>query len=148
MPIQIRNVRDATTATANWGSQVQQAGAKWADGYAHPARNPFDPSVIDPEAWQAGVSQPAAKTLYARNLAGVNQEVVLATVNGAGKTKYTSSGSTKQGKYAKFATTFMPKLGGILQNLNTSNPRGPRGQNRARLNAYLDAVEATRGLNA
>jgi hypothetical protein len=147
MPIQTRTVRDPAMATANWGSGVQQNGNKWAEGYAHPKRNPFDPSVIDPDAWQSGVTSDRAKTLYAKNLAGVNQDVVLQTVNGAGKTKYTSAGSTKQGKYQKFASQFLPKLGQILQNLDMTNPRGPRGTNRARLNAFLDAVEQTRGTN-
>ena len=39
-------------------------------------------------------------------------------------------------------------IANIVQNLNQSMPKGPRGTNRARLNAYLDAVEATRGTNS
>lgn len=144
MGITVRAVRNSTTGTANWGAGVQQAGNKWADGYANPSRNPFDPSVINPQAWLAGVSTQDAMNAYAANLAAVDQNVVLATVNGAGKTKYTASGSTKQAKYQKFASIFYPKLGNILQALP---PKGPRGTNRGRLNAYLDAVEATRGQN-
>lgn len=147
MPIQTRNVKNATDATAAWAGGVQQAGNKWADGYAHPSRNPFDPANIDSDGWQAGVSTALAKSRYENNMASVNQDVVLATVNGAGKTKYTSSGTTKQAKVSKFMNVFLPKLGSILQNLNASTPRGPRGTNRARLNAYLDAVESTRGQN-
>ena len=149
MPIQPRAVRDPATATANWGTGVAQSAGKWADGYAHPSRNPFDPSVINPTAWQAGVSDPAAMTRYARNLAAVNPDQVLATVNGVGKTKYAAAGSQKQSKVAAFMQAFLPKLGTIIQNLNNTSPRGPRGsaENRARLNAYLDAVAATRGQN-
>jgi hypothetical protein len=147
MPITPRSVRDPATATTNWSSGVAGAGNKWADGYAHPSRNPFDPAVINPEAWQAGVSTPEAKNLYRSHLAGVNQDMVLASVNGAGKTKYTSSGTTKNQKMSKFMGIFLPKLGSILQGLNQTSPRGPRGTNRGRLNSYLDAVEATRGQN-
>lgn len=147
MPIQTRVVRDPTTGAANWGTGVGQSGTKWADGYAHPTRNPFDPSVINPDAWQAGVSTAEAKALYKTKLMNVNQDMVLATVNGAGKSKYTSSGTTKQPNYARFAQVFYPKLGTILQNLNTTNPRGPRGTNMNRLMAYIQAVEATRGQN-
>lgn len=145
MGITTRTVKSSTAGTAAWGSGVTGAGTKWAEGYANPSRSPFDPSVINPDAWQAGVSTSEAKSKYARNLAGVDQNVVLATVNGAGKGKYTASGSTKQAKYAKFAQSFYPKLGTILQGLP---PKGPRGSNRGRLNAYLDAVEATRGQNS
>jgi len=147
MPIQTRVVRDPTTGSNNWGTGVGQSGTKWADGYAHPTRNPFDPSVINPEAWQAGVSTQAAKDLYRTKLMNVNQDMVLATVNGAGKSKYTSSGTTKQPNYARFAQVFYPKLGQILQNLNTTNPRGPRGTNMNRLMTYIQAVESTRGTN-
>lgn len=148
MPIQTRTVRDPATGSQNWGTGVGQSGNKWADGYAHPTRNPFDPSVINPDAWQAGVSTASAKALYRSKLLAVNQDMVLATVNGAGKSKYTTSGSVKQPNYLRFANIFYPKLGTILQNLNASQPKGPRGTNRGRLNAYLDAVEATRGQNA
>lgn len=148
MPIQTRVIRDPGTGSSNWGTGVAQSGSKWADGYAHPSRNPFDPSVINADAWQQGVSTDQAKQAYKSKLAAVNQDQVLATVNGAGKTKYTSSGQTKQANYQKFAQAFYPKLSNIVQNLNQSMPKGPRGTNRARLNAYLDAVEATRGTNS
>lgn len=147
MPIQTRVLRNPTTGASNWGTGVGQAGTKWADGYANPTRNPFDPSVINPDAWQAGVSTPQAKALYKAKLQAVNQDQVLQTVNGAGKTKYTSSGQTKQPNYLAFANVFYPKLSNILQNLNQTNPRGPRGTNTNRLLAYIQAVEATRGTN-
>jgi len=147
MPIQPRSIKTPAVATAKWSSGVQAGGNDWADGYAHPSRSPFDPNVIDPQAWQDGVSTQTAKDKYAANLASVNQEVVLATVNGPGKSKYTQSGVNKTGKVSTFINNFLPKLGQILQNLNSTTPRGPRGTNRGRLNAYLDAVEATRGTN-
>lgn len=147
MPIQTRIIRDPSTGTTNWSSGVTSSGNKWADGYAHPSRNPFDPSVVNPDAWQAGVSTSAAKALFQKNMVGVNQDQVLATVNGAGKTKYTSSGTTKSSNYQAFATIFYPKLSSILSNLNVTNPKGPRGTNLDRLVAYVQAVQATRGTN-
>jgi hypothetical protein len=149
MPITPRVVRDPTTGANNWGTGVGQSGAKWYDGYANPTRNPFDPSVINADGWLAGVTAPNAKVAYKTNMASVNQDQVLITAKGAGMTKYTSSGTTKKANYAGFAMTFYPKLGSIVQQVNQTNPRGPRGsaQNIARLTTYLQAVAATRGQN-
>lgn len=142
MPIQVRAVKDSATAQANWSSGVQQGGNKWADGYAHPSRNPFDPSVINPDAWQAGVSDPNSKAKYARKLAAVNQDQVLATVAGPGKSKYTSAGTIKAPNYGAFSAKYQP----FMRNLVASLPaRGPRGTNRARINQLLDGLEAARG---
>jgi hypothetical protein len=147
MPITPRTVTDAATATANWAKGVGSAGQKWADNYAHPSRNPFDPSVINAPAWQAGVSTPAAMAKYSRKMASVNQDMVLATVNGAGKTKYTSAATTRQPNVSTFMSNFIPKLSAIVQNENSRAPRGPRGsaQNLQRMNDVVAAIAATRG---
>jgi hypothetical protein len=147
MPITPRTVTDAATATASWTRGVGAAGQKWADNYAHPSRNPFDPAVINPTAWQAGVSAPAAMAKYGRKMAAVNQDMVLATVNGAGKTKYTSAGTTRAPNMQNYMNAFIPKLSAIVQTENARNPRGPRGssQNLTRMNNVVAAIAATRG---
>jgi hypothetical protein len=146
MPIQPRTVTDATTAAANWSKGVGAAGNKWADNYAHPSRNPFDPSVINPQAWQDGVSTDAAKSKYARKMAGVNQDMVLATVNGAGKNKYTSAATTRAPNVSTFMGKFIPQISSIVQNVNSTTPRGPRGsaQNLQRMNSVVAAIAALR----
>jgi hypothetical protein len=146
MPITPRATVDAATATANWTKGVGQSGQKWADNYAHPKRNPFDPSVINPGAWQAGVSTAAAMAKYQRKMTNVNQDMVLATVNGAGKTKYTSAGTTRAPNMQTFMNALIPKLQGIVQSVNSATPRGPRGsqQNITRMNNTVAAIAALR----
>lgn len=146
MPIQVRTVTDAATATANWTKGVGGAGQKWADNYAHPSRNPFDPAVINPQAWQDGVSTAAAKAKYATKMAGVNQDMVLATVNGAGKSKYTAAGTTRAPNVSSYMGRFIPRLQTIVQNVNSATPRGPRGsaQNITRMNEVVTAIAALR----
>jgi hypothetical protein len=146
MPIQPRTTTDAATAVANWTKGVGQSGQKWADNYAHPSRNPFDPAVINPAAWSAGVSTPQAQAKYGRKLANVNQDMVLATVNGAGKQKYTSAGTTRAPNMQAFMTAFIPKLQGVISQVNSSTPRGPRGsaQNLTRMNNVVAAIAAMR----
>ena len=149
MGLQTRTVKTAAQAAANWSTGVTGAGAKWSDGYLHPKRDPFNPANIDPDAWQEGVSTQEAKDGYANGMANVDVNALTATVNGAGRTKFTSSGNTKQSKVLTFQNAFLPKLSNILQNLYNTAPRGRRGspENRTRLNNYLDSVAATRGQN-
>jgi hypothetical protein len=147
MPITPRSVTDATTAAANWAKGIGDGADKWATQYANPHRNPFDPNVIDPEAWQAGVSTDAAKAKYKRKMAAVNQDMVLATVNGAGKTKYRASATTRRANVDQFMGKFIPTLKSIMDSENASVPRGPRGsaQNRQRMNDVVDKIAALRG---
>lgn len=149
MALQTRSVKTAAQAVQNWTRGVQSSGDKWADGYLHPKRDPFSPNNIDPDAWQAGVSTQAAKDGYANGMANVDTTQLTATVNGAGKSKFTAAATTKTNKVQNFQSQFLPKLGNILQSLDSSAPKGPRGsaQNRTRLNNYLDMVAATRGQN-
>jgi len=147
MPLMPRATIDPTTATNNWGAGVSNGAAKWADGYAHPKRNPFDPSVINPDAWQNGVSTPQAKTRYASKLAAVNQDVVLTTVNGVGKQKFAAAGTNKKGNVQTFMSNFLPKVASSLSQLNSQNPKGPRGSNIQRAVAWATLMAATRGTN-
>jgi hypothetical protein len=137
------------SATANWGTKVGQAGATWSKGLIAAAPTIFNPANIKPQNWVAGVQNPQAAIDYASGMAATNQAQFATVVNGAGQTKFTSSGTTKQAKMLAFQTSFLPKLGNIIQSLNQSNPRGPRGsaQNITRVTAYLQSVAATRGQN-
>ncbi len=147
MPLTTRTVKTAQAATDKWGSKVAAAGLDWSDGLLHPKRDPFNPANINGAGWQAGVSTAEALALYSAGMAAVDTAVYAATVNGAGRGKYTASGSTKKGKVFSFQQAFLPRLGSILSNLDSTAPRGPRGsaQNRTRLNTYLDGVASTRG---
>jgi len=145
----LKATTNPANAVKNWGQKVAAAGPTWSAGLIAAAPNIFNPANIDAQAWQNGVSSPQAAADYEKGMASVNMQQFTTVVNGAGQGKYTSSGSSKQAKMLSFMNVFIPKLSGILQTLNTSSPKGPRGsaQNRTRLNNYLDAVAATRGQN-
>jgi hypothetical protein len=139
-------IQDPSKWAGSWGTGVGRSGDKWATQYVAAGPAIFQKAAAAVGDWQAAVSSQMAADAFTRGLNAVNFAQVQATVTGAGKTKYTSSGSTKQAKYAAFAQIFGPKLQMIVTNLP---PRGPRGsaQNRTRLNQLLDAVQATRGTN-
>lgn len=142
-------ITDPSKWAGNWGTGVGRSGSKWSTNYVAQGPAIFQKAAASVGNWQAAVTSQAAADGYVKGLNSVNFSQVQATVQGAGQTKYTASGSTKQAKYAAFAQIFGPKLSSILASINQTSPRGPRGsaENRARLNAYLDAVQATRGTN-
>jgi len=135
------------TATANWGKKVAAAGATWSAGYLAAAPNVFNPANIKPDRWQQGVSNPNAMNKYAKNMAAVNMQQLTAVVNSSGQSKFTTSGTNKQAKMLAFQSAFLPVLSNVLQSLNQSNPRGPRGsaENKARSNMYFDMLTAKQG---
>lgn len=139
-------ITDPSKWAGAWGTRVGQSGDKWSANYVAAGPAIFSKAAAAVSDWQSAVSSQLAADAFVRGLNAVNFQQVQATVVGAGKTKYTSSGSTKQAKFASFAQIFGPKLQMIVSNLP---PRGPRGsaQNRTRLNQLLDQVQATRGTN-
>ena len=145
MPIQPRTVRDAQTATKDWVESAGVSANKWADGYAHPKRDPFKAAIASAALWQTNVSAPSALVNFKAGLGKVNEDQVLATVNGRGKTNYTGGIRDKQGNYLAFAEKFIPQLSTILTGLNQTNPRGDFNANKARLEKYLDELHAKKG---
>ncbi len=139
-------ITDPSKWAAAWGVGVGRSGAKWAADYIAAGPSIFTKAAAAVGNWQAGVAAPAAAAAYVSGLNSVNFSQVTATVNGAGMSKYTTSGTTKQASYMTFAGIFGPKLQTIVNNLPA---RGPRGSaiNRTRLNQLLDQVQATRGQN-
>lgn len=130
----------------NWGSRVQQSGQKWATNLVNHGPSMFTKAAASVTHWQAAVASPAAASKYVGKLKEVNFTTFTSTVQGAGLQKYSSAGINKQAAYNHFAGVFGPKLQTMLAALP---PRLARGnpQNRTRLNALLDAMEATRGKN-
>ena len=139
-------ITDPSKWAGSWGAGVQRSGDKWAADYVAAGPAIFQKAAASVGTWQQAVASQMAADAFVAGLNNVNFSQVTATVQGAGKMKYTSSGSTKQAKYVAFAQIFGPKLANIVANLP---PRGPRGsaQNRTRLNQLLDQVQATRGTN-
>lgn len=141
-----KQIADPSKWAGNWGAGVGRSGDKWSTGYIAAGPGIFSKAADSVADWQAAVASAMAADNFVAGLRKVNFTQVQATVQGAGKTKYTSAGSTKQAKYSAFASVFGPKLANIVSALP---PRGPRGsaQNRTRLNQLLDQVAATRGSN-
>lgn len=142
-------VADPSTWAGNWGAGVRNNGAKWSKDLIAVVGTIGAKAAAAAPNWQAAVASPAALASYKAGVQNFDQTAFTATVNGAGQQKYTASGTTKQAKYATFASIFGPKLVTEVSTLNSQFPRGPRGsaQNRARLNAYLDWATSTRGTN-
>jgi hypothetical protein len=145
MPITPRSITDAATAATKWSTRVAAAGNDWADGWAHPTRSPFDPNTINADGWQAGVTAPGVKERYQARLAGTNQEMALASVNGAGKGKYQASGTNRKANVQAALSQILPIVGQVVQNLNQTMPKGPRGTNGSRGLAFSTAMHTYRG---
>jgi hypothetical protein len=129
-----------------WGAGVQKSGAKWSANYIAAGPAIFQKAAASVSVWQQAVASAQAATAFVAGLNKVNFQQVTATVQGAGMTKYTSAGTTKQASYAAFAQIFGPKLSSIVAGLPARGPRGS-AENRTRLTLLLDAVQATRGQN-
>jgi hypothetical protein len=139
-------ITDPSKWAGSWGTGVTGAGATWASGYIAAMPTIYSKAAASVGDWQNAVASTQAAAAFVSGLNNVNTSQVTTTVNNAGKTKYTASGSSKQAKYAAFATTFGPKLQQIVAALPARGPRGS-AQNRQRLNQLLDNVQATRGTN-
>jgi hypothetical protein len=139
-------ITDPSKWAGSWGTGVSRSGDKWSTNYTSAGPAIFQKAAASVGDWQAAVSSQQSADAFVRGLQNVNFSQVTATVQGAGKTKYTTSGTTKQASYSSFAQTFGPKLQTIVNNLPA---RGPRGSaiNRTRLTQLLDQVQATRGTN-
>lgn len=131
---------------AKWGTGVAGAGAKWSANYIAAGPAIFTKGAAAVNTWQTAVASPAAAAAFVKGLNDVNFSQVTNVVNGAGQSKFTTSGTTKQSKYNTFAGIFQPKLTNIIASLPAKGPRGS-AINRTRLNQYLDQVAATRGMN-
>ena len=129
-----------------WGQGVQTNAQKWSQNYIAAGPSIFAKAAAAVTHWQSQVASPQAAAKFQGKLKEVNWATVQTTVSGPGVQKFAAAGVNKQQNYNHFASVFHPKLHAAVQSLP---PRGPSGspQNRARMNALLDAVEATRGKN-
>jgi hypothetical protein len=140
---------DPSKWTGNWGTKVAQSGAQWSAGMVLAVPTMGAKAAAAAPIWQAAVADPNAALAYAAGERNFDQTAAIATIKGAGMTKYTASGTTKQAAYASFVSIYAPKLSSELSSLNSSNPRGPRGsaQNQQRMIAFNNWIISTRGTN-
>jgi ABC-type enterobactin transport system permease subunit len=140
---------DPSKWTGNWGSGVRSSGVKWSSGMVAAVPTMGAKAAAAAPIWQAAVADPAAARAYADGERNFDQTAAIATINGAGQTKYTAAGTTKQAGYASFVSIYAPKLSSQLSTLNSTSPRGPRGsaQNQQRMIAFNNWIISTRGTN-
>lgn len=145
-----RPVKSAQTAAANYGTNGSAANAAnlWAQDFLADPQAIFAAAAARVSYWQSQVSTQQAATNYVNGLNDVNIQALTTKVNGVGKASFSAgvkAAGAPGGKYAAFAAEFQPWLTNELATLNRTNPRGDATQNRARLNAFLDALEAQKG---
>ena len=140
---------DPSKWTGNWGTKVAASGPSWSAGMVAAVPTMGAKAAAAAPIWQAAVADPAAALAYAAGERNFDQAAAIATINGAGRTKYTAAGTTKQAAYASFVSIFAPKLSSEINSLNSSTPRGPRGsaQNQQRMIAFNNWIISTHGTN-
>ncbi|MGH9809763.1 MAG: hypothetical protein ACRD9W_21355 [Terriglobia bacterium] len=96
--------------------------------------------------WQSQVSTQKAADAFNAGVTNFDSNAATAKANGAGKSSFQAGVQTaSKGKYLGFAGEFIPAVSQIVANLDRTNPRGTKADNRNRLNAFLDALEAQAG---
>lgn len=135
-------------AAANYGTNGGSAtsASLWAGNWSTQIPKMKTRAAAQVQFWQNQVSTQKAADAF---VAGVNDfDATAATTkaNGAGKSSFQAGVQTAaKGRYLAFAGEFIPAVASIVSTLDRTNPRGDKTQNRARLNAYLDALEAQSG---
>jgi GH25 family lysozyme M1 (1,4-beta-N-acetylmuramidase) len=136
----------ATKYGANGGSPA--AATLWSADFLTAFPTMIANAVKQVNFWQAQVSTAAAAAAFTKGLqaASQNQAAIAAKVNGPAQASFMAGvKAASTGKYLTFANEFLPAVANEVNTLNQTNPRGTPAQNRARLNAYLDWLEAQKG---
>ena len=122
----------------------------WASDYnaAYPTMITKATAAIP--TWQANVATAQAALNMKNGLAKAanKAQLVAAKVNGAGSASFAAgvrAAGGAGGDYTAFIGPWMSAVGGQVQTLNTTNPRGTRQQNRARQAAYDAWVDSQAG---
>lgn len=145
-----RPVKSAAVAAANYGTAggSSAAGAAWAAGFLADPAAIFAAAADSVDEWQAAVNTQQAADNFVAGLGKVNIAAVTKKVNGVGKSSFTAgvnAAAGPGGNYMAFSSAFQPWMTTELANLNRTNPRGDKSANRARLNTFLDDLEAKAG---
>jgi hypothetical protein len=120
----------------------------WATNFNSNFLSMLDKAAAAVGLWQANVSTPVAATNFKNGLQSAKAK------QGAVATKVTTVGApalaagvraASTGAYLTFANEFMPAVAAEVANLNATNPRGTRAQNRARQAAYDAWIDTQAG---
>jgi len=135
-------MRDQSTWLNKWKQNTLNAGPAYNAGIDGYTGNPMAVAATRVDAQVAGVQAAAASGKTAARLNSVTRDQWATPA----KTMYAqriASGVAKGApKQQRFIAAFAPFLQNAVQQLNASNPRGPRGsqQNRQRQAAWFDLV--------
>lgn len=136
----------ATKYGAN-GSAPAATGL-WATNFNANFLSMLDKATAAIPLWQANVSTPIAANNMKNGLQSAKAK------QGAVATKVTNVGApalaagvraASTGAYLTFANEFLPAVAAEVANLNATNPRGTRAQNRARQAAYDQWIDSQTG---
>lgn len=137
----------AATKYGTNGSAPAATGL-WAVNFNSNFLTMLDKATAAIPLWQANVSTPIAAANMTKGLAKAK------TKQAAVATKVTTVGApalaagvkaASTGSYLNFASAFLPAAAAEVANLNATNPRGTRAQNRARQAAYDAWIDTQAG---
>jgi hypothetical protein len=145
-------IKTAATATANYGTNggAPVAANNWAANYSADIPAILAAAVAAVPLWQTNVALPqsAINMTNGLNRAKLNAGAIATKVNGVGKASFSAgvkAAALPGGDYSTFAGAWMPAVTQQVSQLNVSNPRGTRADNRARQAAYDAWVDTQAG---
>lgn len=137
----------AATKYGTNGSAPTATGL-WATNFNANFLSMLDKAINATPTWQANVSLPQSAINFKNGLTSAKQK------QAAVATKVTTVGApalaagvraASTGAYLTFANEFLPAVNAEVANLNATNPRGTRAQNRARQAAYDQWIDSQAG---
>jgi hypothetical protein len=145
-------IKTAATATANYGTNGGAAIAanNWATNYSADIPAILAAAVAAVPLWQTNVALPqsAINMTNGLNRAKLNAGAIATKVNSVGKASFSAgvkAASLPGGDYSTFSAAWQPAVAQEVAQLNISNPRGTRLDNRARQAAYDAWVDTQAG---
>jgi len=137
----------AATKYGTNGSAPAATGL-WATNFNAQISAMLDAAAAAAPTWQTNVSLPQSALNFKNGLNKAKQKIP------AIQTKATTVGApalaagvraASTGAYLTFAQEFLPAVAAEVANLNATNPRGTRAQNRARQAAYDAWIDGQAG---
>jgi hypothetical protein len=144
------NMKTAAQAATKYGTNGSAASATqlWATNFNSNISAILDAATAAAPTWQNNVSLPQSAVNYKNGLQKAKSKIPQI------QTKVTNVGApalaagvraASTGAYLSFANAFIPAVTAEVANLNASNPRGTRQQNRARQAAYDAWIDSQAG---
>lgn len=148
----IAPVKTPSTATANYGTNggSPNAAQNWSTNFSADIPAILSAAAASVGNWQAAVSTAMAASNFVAGLnkAKSNVAAIQTKVQTVSKASYTAgvkAAAGPNGNYAQFSGKYQPAVQAQVQQLNATNPRGPKGTNQGRMIAFNDWITAQHG---